>query len=216
MATALLAGSIATWATSRSELPQSDGRAVLAQDAVAPPAGLSPTPAAPDRVIPARAADLTALNRAQATAGVPTKLTIARLDISMRVIPVGVDGTNAMSIPQDPEVAGWYRFGARPSDVSGATVIAGHIDTAEAGTGPLARITTARKGDRITVAAGPASTTYTVESVSRIPKSELDLSKVFDRDSSPRLHLLTCGGRFDKATGHYEDNILVVARAVTA
>ncbi|MDQ2850128.1 class F sortase [Dermatophilaceae bacterium Sec6.4] len=212
MVTALLAGSITTWATSRSQLPQTDGRAALSQEATATSAPQPPVGVSPDRVIPARAADLAALKATAVTAGVPTRLTINRLGISMRIIPVGVDGTNAMSIPQDPKVAGWYRFGARPSDASGATVIAGHIDTAAAGTGPLSRITSARQGDQIILGSGAASTQYTVESVSRIPKSQLDLAKVFNRDSSPRLHLLTCGGRFDKATGHYEDNILVVAR----
>lgn len=212
MATALLAGSITTWATSRSQLPQTDGRAALALEATATPAPQLPVGVSPDRVIPTRAADLAALKATAAAVGVPTKLTINRLGISMRIIPVGVDATNAMSIPQDPKVAGWYRFGARPSDASGATVIAGHIDTAAAGTGPLSRITSARDGDQIIVGSGAVSMRYTVESVSRIPKSQLDLAKVFNRDSSPRLHLLTCGGRFDKATGHYEDNILVVAR----
>lgn len=225
MAAALLAGSAALWVTAESDPPQTDGRAVLAQEAPIVPAASRPLAApgspgtrraAPDRVIPARLADLTAVSKGQSTGDAPTKLTIARLDISMRVIPVGVDAANAMSMPEDPNVAGWYRFGPRPADTAGATVISGHLDTATSGIGPLSRIKTARKGDRIVVGGGSSSTIYSVESVSRIPKSKLDLSKVFNRDSSPRLHLLTCGGDFDKKTGHYEDNILVIARIATS
>ena len=215
---ALLAGSAALWVTSESDLPQSDGRAALAasRSTVAPVA--PPTPdtsrASVSQQIPARTADLEVAAKNRRTGGwVPTRLSIARLDISMRIVPVGVDDSDAMSIPEDPKVAGWYRFGPRPADTAGATVISGHLDTAAAGVGPLSRVKTARKGDRIMVAGFSLSRAYKVESVSRIPKTQLNLGKVFDRDAGPRLHLLTCGGDFDPTTGHYEDNILIVALA---
>ena len=44
-----------------------------------------------------------------------------------------------------------------------------------------------------------------------MPKSDVDLKAVFTRVGPVRLHLVTCGGAFDRETGHYEDNLVVVA-----
>jgi hypothetical protein len=51
---------------------------------------------------------------------------------------------------------------------------------------------------------------YRVTSVRAYPKSELPTS-VFRRTGPPRLVLVTCGGPFDAATGHYPDDVVVTA-----
>jgi hypothetical protein len=38
---------------------------------------------------------------------------------------------------------------------------------------------------------------------------------VFFRLGEPVLRLITCGGSFDRSTGHYRDNIIVFAEATT-
>ena len=55
---------------------------------------------------------------------------------------------------------------------------------------------------------------YQVESVEQVAKLALDTASLFDRAGGHRLHLVTCGGRFDRSTGSYEDNVVVVARPV--
>lgn len=131
----------------------------------------------------------------------------------MTVVAVGVDQRGSMEIPPDPQIAGWYRFGPTPGDRAGATVLAAHIDSAELGTGPMARLGDLRPGDEVVVTSG-GTTVYAVTSVLRLGKGELDTEAVFDRAGARRLHLVTCGGAFDTATGHYEDNIVVVAAPV--
>jgi hypothetical protein len=37
---------------------------------------------------------------------------------------------------------------------------------------------------------------------------------LFSRQGPPTLTLITCGGAFDEATGHYVDNVVVVASPV--
>jgi hypothetical protein len=45
-------------------------------------------------------------------------------------------------------------------------------------------------------------------------KTRIPLEKYFARDGKPRLTLITCGGQFDRRTGHYRDNVVVTADPV--
>jgi hypothetical protein len=53
---------------------------------------------------------------------------------------------------------------------------------------------------------------FTVIGVEEWPKSRIPLDRYFVRDGPLRLTLITCGGRFDRDTGNYEDNIVVTAQ----
>ena len=48
----------------------------------------------------------------------------------------------------------------------------------------------------------------------RYRKSRIPLDRYFARDGALRLTLITCGGPFDAATGHYRDNVVVTASPV--
>jgi hypothetical protein len=94
---------------------------------------------------------------------------------------------------------------------SGSVVIDGHVDSATRGLGALFRLREARPGDRLVLmnAAGRA-TAYKV--VARRSYAKVSLpAEVFARDVGPRLVLITCGGRFDYATRHYANNVVVYA-----
>ncbi|MDQ2624550.1 MAG: class F sortase, partial [Actinomycetota bacterium] len=78
--------------------------------------------------------------------------------------------------------------------------------------GPFAALAEAREGDEIEVRLEDGSTvTYVVETVDRQTKTGIDWDEVFVRDGPARLVLITCGGRFVRDLGHYEDNVLVTA-----
>ena len=146
-----------------------------------------------------------------ATSTVPTSLVIPRLGIRMPVQPAGVDQRGDMALPATPYRVSWYRFGPRPLDAAGATVLAGHVDTVEDGVGPLARLGELRAGDALQVRTGRRTVTYRVDSVTRVAKAALDLPAVFSRTGAPRLHLLTCGGAYLPDQGGYQDNVVVAA-----
>jgi len=142
----------------------------------------------------------------------PRLLSIPRLGLRMLVRPRGVDDRGAMALPTSASMVGWYRFGSRPLDRAGATVLAGHVDTRADGVGPLAGLAALRVGDRIEVRAGRRTVSYRTTSVTRIRKSRTDLPAVFSRAGPPRLHLVTCGGAYLPEDGGYQDNVVVVAR----
>ena len=90
--------------------------------------------------------------------------------------------------------------------------MAGHVDSARWGLGALFRLRDARSGDEVTlVDARGSSTRYTVVARRSYPKTALPTAQVFALDTGPRLVLITCGGRFDHDTRHYDDNIVVYA-----
>lgn len=140
----------------------------------------------------------------------PTRLVVDRLGIESPVVPQGVDDQGRMALPEDPGVAGWYRFGPAPASPAGAVVVAAHIDSRERGIGPFARLSAVRAGDRVLVEAGGTQWRYDVTEVLRVGKDTAGLERFFARDGAPRLHLVTCTGRYDPSTG-YEANLVVVA-----
>jgi LPXTG-site transpeptidase (sortase) family protein len=121
-----------------------------------------------------------------------------------------------MALPDTAYRLSWYRFGSGPFSPTGATVIAGHVDTSSEGTGPLAQLAGARAGDRIEVRVGGTVLAYEIDSVSRIGKAVLDLPSLFSRSGSPRLHLVTCGGAYLPDQGGYQDNVVVIASPLAA
>ncbi|WP_406829775.1 class F sortase [Pedococcus sp. KACC 23699] len=232
-AAALLAGALTAWVT-RPGVTDDAGalrRAAVATPASAattapstsppstsPPSASNPGPSAPGpsaRPTPGPTATGQATSTPTgAPLGPPSRLEVPQLGARMVVEAVGVDRRGDMGIPPDPRIAGWYRFGASPGSAHGATVLAAHVDDRTYGIGPLARLSTLRRGDAVTVMVGATVHRYRVTTVLRLDKDSLDTAALFDLDGPARLHLVTCGGAFDPATGHYEDNIVVVASPV--
>ncbi len=166
------------------------------------------------RVQPGGSADHTATTRAGAAASPPVRLRLARLDVDASVRPVSVGADGLLAVPTDPRQVGWWSSSARPAAPSGSIVIAGHVDSATLGLGALFRLREARAGDTVSlVDASDTSTRYTVVARRSYPKATLPAAEVFALDAGPRLVLITCGGRFDQTTRHYDDNIVVYAVA---
>ncbi len=211
VAATLLAGGIAAWVT--RPLPEGSSATLtrLAAESTSP----SPTVSAtrPRPTVPTRAAGV---DQQQPSAPAPARLLVPRLKATMKVLPEGLDPRGFMALPESPFQAGWYKYSAAPGEQRGAVVIAAHVDTLEAGAGPLARLDRMRVGDTVQVLAGPRTYTYRVESVLRLDKKAVDLAALFARSGPARLHLVTCGGPFDAATGHYEDNVIVVAERLSS
>ncbi len=172
----------------------------------APPVGAA-APATPVPAIPAAKTPAATTPVSPA----PTRLEIPRLKVRMAVQPVGVAGDGEMALPGDPADLGWYEFGPRPGDPSGATVLAAHLDYPGYGTGPLAAAQELRPGDTLTVRSGTETRRYAVTAVRHLAKKSLDLEALFARDGPARLHLVTCGGEFDRSTRSYDENVVVVA-----
>jgi Sortase domain len=142
---------------------------------------------------------------------VPVRLQIPALGVNAAVVPVGVGTHGQLAIPADPSAVGWWAGGAGPGQAAGAVVVAGHIDSAVRGPGALLRLPGARPGDTVTLRAAGHLYRYVVRAVRAYPKAGLPATVVFGQRVTPRLVIVSCGGPFDAATGHYLDNIVAYA-----
>jgi sortase (surface protein transpeptidase) len=147
----------------------------------------------------------------------PARLRIPALKLDATVAAVGVDAeTGEFDVPPSVDRVGWYRFGPGVTAKVGSIVVAGHVDSADQGKGAFFRLSTLEPGDTMTLAGSDGQDrAFEVVARERYSKTRIPLDKYFARDGAPRLTLITCGGPFDKKTGHYRDNIVVTAKALS-
>jgi hypothetical protein len=149
---------------------------------------------------------------AQADPRAPVRVAIRSLGINAPVSPTGINIAKG-ELDANPNVGrtSWWRDGAAPGAKAGTVLIAGHVDSAAQGPGAFIRLKDARVGDRITVTSRSGATrTYRVVSVRTMPKPQLP-PDIYSTRGRPRLALVTCGGPFLEAVGHYRDNVVVIA-----
>jgi hypothetical protein len=142
----------------------------------------------------------------------PVRVRIPSLGIDAPVAPAGIDlAHGVLGVPADIHRLGWWRDGAAPGDAAGTVLVAGHVDSASEGLGALFPLRDARRGAAVQVdTASGGRVAYRIVSSHLYAKAALPLS-VFAPGGSPRLVLVTCGGRFDAASGHYPDDLVVIA-----
>jgi hypothetical protein len=133
--------------------------------------------------------------------------------VSTRLQRLGRDAHGAVGVPTGPrrwEEAGWYAGGTRPGD-PGSAVILGHVDS-KRGPAVFYRLRELRRGDEITVTRADGSRVrFAVQRVEQYPKRRFPTADVYYPTLTPMLRLVTCGGAFDRAWGHYLDNVIVFA-----
>ena len=185
-------------------------------DAVPTPSASTPEPAPKLAPTPTISVPITPATPAPASAAVPpTQVRIDAIGITVPVVPVGVEDGGFMELPPDPAVSGWYRFGPTPASGAGNTVIAAHIDSPDYPIGPFASLRDVPAGAEVVVSSSDGSTArYATDTVTYYAKADLPTPQLFAREGAPALVLITCGGEFDRSTGHYRDNVVLVARKV--
>jgi hypothetical protein len=142
----------------------------------------------------------------------PTLVKYARLGISATVDSVGIDTTSGqLDVTKNVKRTSWWKDGGSPASSEGSTLIAGHVDSAKTGAGAFYPLKNGKKGDRIVVTTVDGKQrTFRVTGVRTVKKDALPQS-LFTRSGPKKLYLVTCGGPFNAALGHYRDNVIVTA-----
>jgi hypothetical protein len=142
----------------------------------------------------------------------PEAVVIPAIGVSAPLIRLGLGSDRRMEVPEDYSVAGWYTGGPRPGE-RGPAVIAGHVDSRR-GPAVFYRLGELRRGDVVVVRyPGRVEARFRVERTERHPKRAFPTGRVYGDTPGPALRLVTCGGSFDRASGHYRDNVIVFAVA---
>jgi hypothetical protein len=141
---------------------------------------------------------------------VPVRLEIARIGVSTGLERLGRARDGTVEVPSEWGVAGWYAGGTRPGD-PGSAVVLGHVDS-KSGPAVFYRLRELRPGDRVEVVRADRSRVrFTVERLEQVDKLRFPTDDVYYPTLTPRLRLVTCGGAFDPASGHYRSNVIVYA-----
>lgn len=144
----------------------------------------------------------------------PVRLLVDSIKVDSEVYPIGLDTNRALAVPRRADVTGWWSGGYAPGE-AGPTVIVGHYDSKTA-PGVFAKLKDVEEGDIITIEQSDGSTfTFIVVQVERLQKSAFPTSKVYGKTDGSTLRLVTCGGKFNRKTGHYVDNVIAYADLIS-
>jgi hypothetical protein len=143
----------------------------------------------------------------------PVKLVIRAIGVSTSVGKLGLQPDGEVMVPTTIHTVGWYIDGPSPGQ-EGSAVILGHVDSYK-GVGVFFNLKSLKAGDLISVTSSDGvATRFSVTRVVQYSKSAFPDQLVYGSHGTRSLQLVTCGGVFDHATGHYESNIVVFSRLV--
>lgn len=194
--------------------PASAGQPPPAQPA--PPAEPAPPaapvdPVVPEPPVPAQVAEPEV--QTERPPSPPRRVSVQRLKIDTPLINLGLLENGELEVPAAFDIAGWHSNGTAPGE-DGPAVIVGHVDSYK-GPAIFYRVRELVPGDKITVdRADGSQVVFEVYGQETVPKDAFPTEKVYGETGSPELRLLTCGGRFNKKTKSYTDNVVVFARQI--
>ena len=142
----------------------------------------------------------------------PVNLNIPSINVHSDVQSLGQTAEGALEVPAPGphyNEAAWYRYSPTPGSL-GPTIILGHVDSAIDGPSVFFRLGELQPGDRVSITrADDSIAVFIVDEVHRYAKDNFPTDLVYGDINHAGLRILTCGGTFDGATGHYLDNIVV-------
>lgn len=163
----------------------------------------SPTPApSPSPTGPATAAPM--------AASAPVRVVVPAIGVDSDLMDLGLNADGTMEVPPGAFPAGWYTGAPTPGE-RGPAVLAGHVDW-KGEHGVFHDLAALLPGDTVTVVRADASVaTFRVTDVKEYPKDEFPTAAVYGNTPGSELRLITCGGDWDAASGHYLDNVVAYA-----
>lgn len=146
----------------------------------------------------------------------PVLIEVPAIGVHSELQQVGLTAEHTMEVPAGPHYndAAWYKHSSTPGS-PGPAVIVGHVDSAAQGPSVFFDLSDLRHGDEILVTrADGLVAVFRVDEVGQYPKDGFPTALVYGDTDRAVLRLITCGGVFDGAAGHYLDNVVVYASLV--
>jgi hypothetical protein len=146
----------------------------------------------------------------------PVSIDIPSIGVHSTLQVLGLNADGTVEVPSGAlfDVAGWYRYSPTPGSL-GPAVILGHIDSGHYGASVFFKLGKLTPGDRVKVTRHDGVVAvFEVTGVRQFPKDHFPTRLVYGDTKNAALRLITCGGAFNDATGHYLDNVVVFASLV--
>jgi hypothetical protein len=172
----------------------------------APPAPSVPVGPAAEPVTPAAAA---------LPVAAPVRMRIDAIGASAPIDPLGLNPDGTLQAPADFGRAGYYTGRPNPGAVGPAIIVA-HVDS-KSGPAVFYRLRALKPGDEVTVTRADGSdVVFLVDRLEEHPKDAFPTDAVYGPTPDATLRLITCGGSFDRSSGHYRDNLVAFAHLKNA
>ena len=148
----------------------------------------------------------------------PVSVDIPAIGVDSELLHLGDNADGTMQVPSletSSDEAAWYEYSPTPGQI-GASVLEGHVDSYQ-GPAVFFRLGALRPGDAIDVTLADGITAiFSVTGVREYPKSNFPAKTIYGPTHYAALRLITCGGVFDYATGHYLSSTVVFASLISS
>jgi hypothetical protein len=172
----------------------------------------SPAPAAAGTVGPAAPRE-PSLRRSS-----PVSVAIPAIGVRSPLLRLGLNPDGTMQVPDlstSADEAAWYKYSVTPGQI-GTAVIEGHLDS-QVGPAVFFRLGALHSGDHIDVTLADGMTAvFRVTGVREYTKADFPTEMIYGPTHYASLRVVTCGGTFDYATGHYLSSVVVFASLVSS
>jgi hypothetical protein len=148
----------------------------------------------------------------------PVSVKIPAIGVDSKLLHLGLNSDGTIQVPSLKTSAGeaaWYKYSATPGQI-GSSVIEGHLDSIQ-GPAVFFRLGALRPGDIVDVTLADGITAiFRVTGVREYAKSRFPTKAIYGATDYAALRLITCGGTFDYATGHYLSSTIVFASLISS
>jgi hypothetical protein len=148
----------------------------------------------------------------------PVAVSIPAIGVKSKLLHLGLNKDGTIQVPNlntSANEAAWYKYSATPGQI-GTSVIEGHVDS-YGGPAVFYRLGALRPGNRVSVTLADGITAvFRVTGVREYAKDKYPANTIYAPANFAALRLITCGGGFDAATGHYLSSVVVYASLVSS
>jgi len=143
----------------------------------------------------------------------PVSVRIPAIGVRSKLLHLGRNPDGTIQVPSLATSAGkaaWYKYSATPGQ-KGTSVIEGHVDSYR-GPAVFYRLGALKPGNEVDVTlADGVTAVFRVTGVREYAKDKYPAQAIYGPTGYAALRLITCGGDFDPATGHYLSSVVVFA-----
>jgi len=143
----------------------------------------------------------------------PVSVAIPAIGVRSPLLRLGLNPDGTIQVPDlstSADEAAWYKYSVTPGQI-GTAVIEGHVDS-EVGPAVFYRLGALHPGDHIDVTLADGMTAvFRVTGVREYTKADFPTEMIYGNTHFASLRVVTCGGTFDYATGHYLSSVVVFA-----
>jgi hypothetical protein len=148
----------------------------------------------------------------------PVSVAIPEIGVQSNLLHLGRNADGTMQVPSlntQANDAAWYKYSVTPGQI-GTAVIEGHVDSHQ-GPAVFFRLGALQPGNHIDVTLSDGiMAVFRVTGVREYAKDEYPANIIYGHTDYAALRLITCGGSFDSASGHYVGSVVVFASLVSA